>query len=101
MPRVAQWHSGRTCDPIHPDDSWRIRAEVGCVSVEKKQNQFLGTTRQRESFQRYPQVAQLQDLSRLAQWTTVDANGKLLANCHLELLKDSGEKRIAGRNCSG
>lgn len=99
LPRVAQWHSGGMCDPIHPYDSWGISSEVSCVSAEEKQNQFLGTTRQWESFHCYSRVAQLRDLSRLALWRTVDEKGKSSENCHLELLKDLGEEKIDGGNC--
>lgn len=101
LPRLAQRHSGRTCDPIHPHDSWRISSEVGCVSAGKIQNQFLGTTRQRESFQRYLQVAQLQNLRILVLCKTLDETGKPFEKCHVELLKVTGEEKIEGGNCSG
>lgn len=89
------------CDPIYPHDSWRISFEVGCVLVGKKHNQFLGTARPWESFQCYLRVAQLQDLSRLVLWKTLDENGKPFEKCHLEFLKDSKEDKIEGGNCFG
>lgn len=101
---IAQMSSGafweRTRNPVHPNDSWRIISELA-VSVEKKQNQFLGTTKQWESFQRYPTVAQLQDPSRLVLWKALDVNSKPFEKCHFEFMKISGEENIESGNCSG
>lgn len=83
-PRLTQQCSGSTRDPINPKDSWRISSEVGCVCVEEKQNQFLGTTLQQECFLAHPKVAWLQDPGEFLWWEILVENGKTFENwkCH-------------------
>lgn len=68
------------------------------VLVEKKRKTV---PRQWENFQCYLKVAQLQDLSRLVLWKTLDEHDKPFEKSHLELLKVLKEEKIEGGNCSG
>ena len=101
LPRWTQGHSGRErVTPFTQTTAEGLSLRLA-VSVEKKKNQFLGTNKQWESFQCYPKVAQLQDLSRLVLWKALDENSKPFEKYHLELMKISGEEKIESGNCSG
>lgn len=101
LPRWAQGRSGRErVTPFTQTTAGGLSLRLA-VSIEKKQNQFLGTTKQWESFQRYPKVAQLQDPSRLVLWKALDVNSKPFEKCHFKFMKISGEENIESGNCSG
>lgn len=89
---VALWENGWPYSFIW-QDSWRISSEVGGVWVEKKQNQLLGTTRQQESFQHYPGVAQLRDPSRFVLGQTFRENGQTICKVSRGAYENFGRRR--------